>query len=92
MMHGNIKSFQTRVAFHIENMILISNSNEITGFCMKFNIGLKFAKHILLRDTFCMKRVLVYTRSYYPLINSETINFCGVKLLTEVIKFSMELW
>ena len=91
-MHDNIKSFQTRVAFHIETMILISNANQITIFCIKCNIGLKFAKHILLRDIFWMKRVPVYTRSYYPLINSETINFCGVKLLTEVIKFSMELW
>ena len=52
MMHDNIKSFQTRVALHIETMILISNANQITGFCMKFNIGLKFAKHNLLRDTF----------------------------------------
>ena len=51
-MHDNIKSFQTRVALRIETMILISNANQITGFCMKFNIGLKFAKHNLLRDTF----------------------------------------
>ena len=50
-------SFQPSVAFHIENSHLIWTANQMTGFYMKRNIGLKWVKLIIKRTV----RVSVFT-------------------------------
>ena len=37
----NVKPFQLSVAFQRKASNLISSANQITGFCMKFNTGLR---------------------------------------------------
>ena len=39
-----INPFQSIIAFHIGNSLVISSANEITGFYLKFNNGLKWVK------------------------------------------------
>ena len=50
------KPFQSSVAIHIETSHLICIANEITGFYMESNTGLKWVKIKGLTTTFAMKK------------------------------------
>ena len=62
----SLNPFQSSVAFHTETSHLIGKANQITGFSMKWNTGLKWVnletflwKHILL------VKVVIYTNPKY---------------------------
>ena len=82
---NTLNPFQPSVAFHIETRHLICSVNQITGFCMQQNTGLKW----VIRFTKRHQRDVKCRRSIVFIVNTE---YTGIIIYFLYLRFLKFVW